>query len=108
MPRLRRLAGQMGISPANCRKVMTAYIQSVAMFRSELWWKGDRIRGTIGQTNELQFLVSQQVCTTTGYFRTTNLGPGPWNRDSDWQQPSRRTGCSISGYGYSAYRRVTR
>jgi len=34
---LRRLAGQMGLSPANCRKVMTACIQSVAMFGSELW-----------------------------------------------------------------------
>jgi len=37
MARLRRLAGQMGLSPANCRKVMTAYIQPVAMFGSELW-----------------------------------------------------------------------
>ena len=30
--RLRRIAGQMGLSPANCRKVMTAYIQSVTTF----------------------------------------------------------------------------
>ena len=48
MGRLRRLTGQMGLSPANCRKVMTACIQSVAMFGSELWWKGDRVEGTIG------------------------------------------------------------
>jgi len=34
---LRRLAGQIWLSPANCRKVMTAYIQPVAMFGSELW-----------------------------------------------------------------------
>jgi len=48
MAQLRRLAGQMGLAPVNCRKVMTAYIQSVAMFGSELWWKGDQTRGTIG------------------------------------------------------------
>jgi len=51
--RLRRLTGQMGLSPANCRKVMTACVQSVAMFGSELWWKGDHVRGTMGQADEL-------------------------------------------------------
>jgi hypothetical protein len=35
--RLRRLTGQMGLALVNCRKVMTACIQSVAMFGSELW-----------------------------------------------------------------------
>ena len=48
MTRLRRLTGQMGLSPANCRKVVTACVQSVAMFGSELWWKGDHVRGTMG------------------------------------------------------------
>jgi hypothetical protein len=45
--RLPRLTGQMGLAPVNCRKVMTACIQSVAMFGSELWWKGDRVEGTM-------------------------------------------------------------
>jgi hypothetical protein len=67
---------------------MTACIQSVAMFGSELWWKGDQARGTIGQANQLQLLVSQETRATTGCFRTTNLGPCQWNRDSDRQQPS--------------------
>jgi len=40
MTQLCRLTGQMGLSPANCRKVMTACVQSVAMFGAELWWKG--------------------------------------------------------------------
>jgi len=39
MARPLRLTGQMGLSPANCREVMTACIQSVAMFGWELWWK---------------------------------------------------------------------
>jgi hypothetical protein len=32
MGRLRWLTGQIGLSPVNCRKVMTACAQSVAMF----------------------------------------------------------------------------
>jgi len=74
MARLRRLTGQMGLAPANCRKVMTACVQSVAMFGSELWWKGDHVRGTIGQADEVQLLVNQEAWATTGCFRTTNLG----------------------------------
>ena len=73
MGRLRRLTGQMGLSPTNCKKAMTACIQSVAMFESELWWKGDHVRGTIGQAAELQLLVNQEARLTTGCFRTTNL-----------------------------------
>jgi len=74
MTRLKRLTGQMGLSPENCRKVMTACIQSVAMFGTELWWEGTEKRGMIGRANELQLLVNQQVRATTGCFQTTNLG----------------------------------
>jgi hypothetical protein len=73
MARLRRLTGQMGLSPVNGRKVMTA-CQSVAMFGSELWWKGGRVPGTIGRADELQLLVDREARATTGCFRTTNLG----------------------------------
>ena len=72
MERLRRFTGQMGLSPANCRKVMTVCIQSVAMFGSELWWKGDRVNGTIGRAEELQKEVNKQAWAVTGCFRTTN------------------------------------
>ena len=64
MARVRRLAGQIWLSPANCRKVMTACIQSVTMFGSELWWKGDHTLGTIGQSNELQLLVNREARAT--------------------------------------------
>jgi len=74
MTRLRRLTGQMGLPPPNCWKVITVCMQSVAMFGSELWWKGDHVRGTMGQANELQLLVNQEARATTGCFRTTNLG----------------------------------
>ena len=74
MARLHRLTGQMGLSPTNCRKVMTACVQSVAMYGAELWWKGDLAEGTIGRAKELQILVNQEARATTGCFRTTNLG----------------------------------
>ena len=74
MVRLRRLTGRMGLSPTNCRRVMTACVQSVAMFGAELWWKGGNARGTTGRAEELQLLVNQQARAVTGTFRTTNLG----------------------------------
>jgi len=74
MARLRRFAGQMGLAPVSRRKVMTACVQSVPMFGEELWWKGDRVRGSVGQENELQLLVNPEARATTGCFRTTNLG----------------------------------
>jgi len=48
---LRRLTWQVGLSPTNCRKVMTACIQSVAMFDAELCWKGE---ATIGNHRQGQ------------------------------------------------------
>jgi hypothetical protein len=64
----------MGLAPVNCRKVMTACIQSVAMFGSELWWKGDRVEGTIRRAEETQVVVNKQARAVTGCFQTTNLG----------------------------------
>jgi ribonuclease HI len=72
--RLRRLTGQMGMVPANCRKVMTACVQSTAMFGSELWWRGDTGGGTKGRAEELQKEVNKQARAVTGCFGTTNLG----------------------------------
>jgi len=74
MTRLQRLTGQMGLSPANCRKVMTACVQSTTIFGAELWWKGDYTTGTQGRAEEIQWLVNQEARATTGCFRTTNLG----------------------------------
>jgi len=74
MTRLRRLSGKMGLSPTNCRWIMIVYVQSIAMFGAELWWKGGNVRGTTGRAEELQLLVNQQARATMGAFQTTNLG----------------------------------
>lgn len=71
LARLRRLAGQMGLSPANSRKVMTACVQSVAMYGSEHWWRGEGKQGMVGGAAELQKLVSQEARAVTACFQTT-------------------------------------
>jgi len=72
---------------------MTACIESVAVFGSELWWKG----GSIQCANELQVLVNQAA---TGCLRTTNLGALAMESGSDsyQQQLSWRTGSGDLGY----------
>jgi len=74
MTRLQRFMGQMGLTPDNCRKAMTACVQSAAMFGAELWWMGDLAGGTIGRAKELQLLANREARATTGCFKTTNLG----------------------------------
>ena len=74
MNRLKWLTGQMGLSPVNCRRVMSACVQSVAMFGAELWWKEGNIRGMTGRAEELQLLTNREARATTGAFRMTNLG----------------------------------
>jgi hypothetical protein len=74
MGRLQRLTREMGLTPVNCRKVMTACVQSVAMYGIELWWKGEGARGMVGGTDELQKLINREARAITGCFRTTNMG----------------------------------
>jgi hypothetical protein len=88
------LTGQMRLSPVNCRKAMTACAQSVATFGAELWWKGDHVRGTVGQADELQLLANQEARATTGCFRRTSE-PCQWNRDSGRRWHSWRTGSGV-------------
>ena len=64
----------MGLTSANCRKIMTACVQSVAMYGNELWWQGAGRQGMREGEEELQKLVNQEARSVTGCFRTTNLG----------------------------------
>jgi len=73
--RLRRLAGQVGPSPENCRRICPS--------RSELWWKGEDAHGTKNRQEDLQKLVNQEAWLTLGAFRTTN--PGALSSESGLQ-----------------------
>jgi len=68
LARLKRLAGQMGLTSGNCRKVMTACVQSIAMYGTELWWKGEGKPRMSNGVGELQKLVNQEARAVTGCF----------------------------------------
>jgi ribonuclease HI len=67
---LRRLSTQRGLTAGNVRKVQVACIQAVALYGSEVWWKGQRNR-----LEDLQKMVNQQAREITGCLRTTPIGP---------------------------------
>lgn len=76
---------------ANCRKVMVVCVRSVAMFGSELWWKGNQVHGTIGRAADLQTPVNHEARATLGAFRSTNLGwPRIGVRDQQCFGPARQ------------------
>jgi len=56
--KLRRIAGQAVLSPENCRRVQVASVQAAALFRSELWLKGD---GTHDTQGDVRRLVAQEA-----------------------------------------------
>jgi hypothetical protein len=64
--RLRRLAGKMGLVPDSVRRTQVACVQVVALYGSELWWKGEAVYGSIGKAADLQKLVNQQARAVTG------------------------------------------
>jgi len=64
----------MGLSPVNNREVMAACVQAVAMYGSELWWKGEGKQVMVGGATELQKLINQEGRAVTACFQTTNLG----------------------------------
>jgi len=66
MNRIRRLMGQMGLSPTNFQKDMAACVKSATMLGAEHWRNGDQTRGTIGQANDIQLPVSQVAWTASG------------------------------------------
>jgi hypothetical protein len=53
---------------------MTACVQSVAMYGTELWWKGTGNRGTGDGAEKLQKLVNQEARAVTGCLWRTNSG----------------------------------
>jgi hypothetical protein len=97
---LRRLTGQMGLSPVNCRKVKTACIQSVATFGSELCWMGNGVEGTVRRAAGLQVLANRQARAVTGCFETINRGApamesGFWAAAAQLDNRHRRYGVQL-------------
>jgi len=79
---------------------MTACVQSVALYGSELWWKISR--QSKGRADEIQKLVNQEARAVTGCFRTTNAGvlaleAGLRPVEAQLNNRQRRYGIRLSG-----------
>jgi len=81
---------------------VTACTQSVAMFGSESWWKGNHVQRAIGQSDGLQLLVNQEARAATGCFQTTSLGAlsiesGLWAATAQLENRQRRYALRLLG-----------
>ena len=88
MDRLRRLVERisLGPSPANYRKVMMAYAQSVPMAGLGLWWNGDHTQGTNERPSRLQ-LDRKPARSLAASGQPTGVH-NRWSRGSGQQPPS--------------------
>jgi hypothetical protein len=57
-----------GLSVSLMRRVVVAAVISVALYGSEIWWRGQQDR-----VNKLQLLLNRQTRTITGLLRSTPL-----------------------------------
>jgi len=67
--RVRSLMTKKGLSPEGCQRIQIATVQAVALYRAELWWKGQQNRA-----QEVQKILNEQGRRVTGCLRTTPQG----------------------------------
>jgi len=114
LDKLRRLTGKMGLTLVNCREVVVASVQSVAMYGNELWWRGEGKQGIAGGAAELQKLVNQEARNVTGCFRKPIWEPFRWSRvcgqqlENRQNETERALRSSPMGRGLTAGRQGTR
>ena len=59
-----------GLAPGLVCRIQVAVVQSVALYRAELWWQGQRDR-----RDEIQLMVNRGARKITGMLKTTLIGP---------------------------------
>jgi len=67
--RVRSLMVKKGLSLEGCKRIQVAAVQAVALYGSELWWRGQENRA-----QEVQRLLNEQGRRATRCFRTTPQG----------------------------------
>jgi len=67
--RVTSLMVKKGLSPEGCQQVQVAALQAVALYGSELWWKGQK-----NKAQEVQQILNEQGRRITGCFRSTPQG----------------------------------
>jgi len=100
--RLRVLTKMHGIIPDQVRPSQIAYVQAVALYRSELW----RNPRQIGSQEDLQLLLNRQARSTLGALPTTPMGalmresgitPAPVALDARQQRFTARVASACDG-----------
>jgi hypothetical protein len=61
--RVRSLMVKTGLNPGGCQRIQVAAVQAVALYGSELWWRGQKER-----VHEVQKLLNEQGRRITGCF----------------------------------------
>jgi hypothetical protein len=61
---LQRLHGKYGMTPCNIRNIMTATVQSTALFRAEIWWRNQK-----DKAKKVQKMINRHARAITGYIR---------------------------------------
>ena len=64
--RVKGITGRLGLKPENAKKVQLAVVQSVALYRLELWWDDQ-----VGRKYELQKLINELARRVTRMFKST-------------------------------------
>ena len=68
--RLKSIAGNHGLSPGLVRRIQIAVVQSIALYGSEIWWKGQKT-----WAEDIQRLINRQARSITGALKTSPIGP---------------------------------
>jgi hypothetical protein len=68
--RVRTLAGKLGLTPVNVRKIQVAAVHAVALYGAGLLWDTQKER-----EDDIQKLVNRQASAITGALPSTALGP---------------------------------
>jgi len=58
-----------GLSLEGCKRIQVAAVQAVALYGSEMWWRGQKNRA-----QEVQMMLNEQGRRVTGCYRTTPQG----------------------------------
>jgi len=87
---------------------MTACIPPIAMFGSELWWKGDHTPTPPAKHVYYSSWLTEKRERRQAASGQPTLAPWRWSQDSEQRQRSWKTDSGGSGFGFSAYRREIR
>jgi ribonuclease HI len=67
---IKRLHGKYGMTPKNVRTIMTATVQTLALFGAEICWRNQKQRA-----EKIQKMINREARAIMGCMKTTPIGP---------------------------------